>query len=293
MTPFDYNRWLFLEETQVSPDSRNMTGIKLVRMLKALQSAHSDVTVVDLGCGVGSFTSRIKQAYPDHDVIGLDISGSALELAADHHPYLMFVRGDVTDLPFADKSIDAVGGLDILEHLQDVDCTIKEIHRVLKTGGKAHFHVPCEGQPWTLWWLLWKTGLPAGDLKRKHAGHIQRFTHKGILEKFKDYGFIVVKIEYSVHIIGQLLDFLQWWATSVRRRFSIAESDTTPVHGCKPEANTAMTLNLLLGSYRLFVRFLEVVSYYETKMLRKIGLAMAVDVTLEKRQHPQRQILRR
>jgi ubiquinone/menaquinone biosynthesis C-methylase UbiE len=262
-----------------------MAGIKISRMLKALKFSGVKNKFLDLGCGVGSFTAVIRKAFPGDCVIGLDVSRKALGLAAERCGRGGFDCGDVLDLPFADVSVDAIGGFDILEHLENVDKTINEIQRALKPEGIAHFHIPCEGQPWTIWWFLWKTGLPGGDLKRKHAGHIQRFTYKGVVNKFHEHGFDVVNVEYSVHIVGQMLDLLQWWATSVRRSLSISDFEESLAPEGSLQGGSSKTVKLLFGIYRLIVRFLEVFSYYETKVFKKIGLGMAVDITLKKRSH--------
>jgi ubiquinone/menaquinone biosynthesis C-methylase UbiE len=282
MAPFDYNQHLFLEDTVINPVARNLAGIKLTRMLKALRFTDKGTIMLDLGCGVGSFTARIKEAYPDKRVIGIDVSETALALAARKSRSVAFACGDVTNLPFGEASLDAIGGFDILEHLENIDDTIREIHRALKPGGLAHFHIPCEGQPWTLWWFLWKTGLPAGDLKRKHAGHIQRFTHKGVVVKFRDHGLELVNLDYSVHIVGQILDCLQWWATSLRQDFSMGVPGSAAAPESTMKVETSVTTKFLFGIYRSIVRILEALSYYETKLLRKVDIAMAVDVTLRK-----------
>lgn len=283
MAHFDYNRHLFLEDTLFSPSSRNLTGIKMTRMLNALKYASNSITIVDLGCGVGSFTKRIKEFKPDNVVVGFDISKPALALAIQRNRQLDFVCGDVLNLPFADVSVEAISGFDILEHLENIGSTVREIHRVLKPAGMAHFHIPCEGQPWTLWWFLWKTRFPGRDLKRKHAGHVQRFTQKGILEIFSEHGFDVINIEYSVHMVGQILDFLQWWATSVRRRMSVEGTGKPVAPEDTPPGDSRASMRLIFGAYRFVVRVLEIYSYFETKIFNKLNLAMAVDVTLRKR----------
>jgi len=69
--------------------------------------------------------------------------------------------------------------------------------------------VPCEGQPLTLHWLLGRLGLGA-DLKERHAGHVQRFTHRGILDLLRKEGFLLEKVTYSMHPLGQVRDILTY-----------------------------------------------------------------------------------
>lgn len=49
---------------------------------------------------------------------------------------------DIHDLPFQDKSIDAVMSLAVLEHVREPAVVLKEVHRVLKTGGRVFSVVP-------------------------------------------------------------------------------------------------------------------------------------------------------
>ena len=52
-----------------------------------------------------------------------------------------FIVGSAHDLPFPDASIDVVFGIAILHHL-DLQLVAKEVHRVLKPGGRAIFQEP-------------------------------------------------------------------------------------------------------------------------------------------------------
>jgi SAM-dependent methyltransferase len=52
------------------------------------------------------------------------------------------VLGDGEHLPFGDGTIDLVVGTGLLEHVRDERRLLREVYRVLKPGGRAHFEVP-------------------------------------------------------------------------------------------------------------------------------------------------------
>jgi len=81
--------------------------------------ALSPQTFLDAGCGEGFVARRIINASPDIDLTGCDVSGVALEIAANANPEARFVAGSIVDLPFADRSFDVVGCFEVLEHLPD------------------------------------------------------------------------------------------------------------------------------------------------------------------------------
>lgn len=79
--------------------------------------------VVNLGSG----SERIRK-----DVINLDI-----------HPYEnVDVVGDIYSLPFADSEVEAVICDQVLEHLRDTGKAMREMRRVLKTGGLIYVATP-------------------------------------------------------------------------------------------------------------------------------------------------------
>ncbi|MBF0309557.1 MAG: class I SAM-dependent methyltransferase [Magnetococcales bacterium] len=52
------------------------------------------------------------------------------------------VVADIETLPFASASIDLIIATGLLEHVRNVETTIREFHRVLKPGGLLHVEVP-------------------------------------------------------------------------------------------------------------------------------------------------------
>lgn len=55
--------------------------------------------------------------------------------------------------PWADGSVDEVLSEHFLEHVQDYEKTILEIHRILKPGGIIFFRVPHHRTPMAVWHL--------------------------------------------------------------------------------------------------------------------------------------------
>ena len=65
-------------------------------------------SVLDCGCGVGSITSKIKEAFPDSLVLGSDVSKNAADAAAKKHKDVPFCVASSNRLPVADQSQDAL-----------------------------------------------------------------------------------------------------------------------------------------------------------------------------------------
>jgi len=89
-----------------------------------------NIIILDAGCGGGFLVNK----YIDKDcrIYGLDISFNYLKIAMEKDRASDFIQGDVSRLPFRDKSVDILICSEVLEHVGDPEEVMKEIKRVTK-----------------------------------------------------------------------------------------------------------------------------------------------------------------
>ena len=98
----------------------------------------SGMDLLDCGCGPGTITVGLAQAVNLGHVSGIDIAESQIELAKAQAAGLNnvdFRVGNIYDLPFEAAAFDAVFAHAVIEHLKTPLNAVKEIRRVLKSGG--------------------------------------------------------------------------------------------------------------------------------------------------------------
>ena len=89
--------------------------------------------VLDAGCGKGRFAVHVKSAYPEAQVVALDLATAMLRSAP---PELRRVAGSMLELPFGESAFEAVYATESLEHAVDIEAAVAELCRVLKPGGR-------------------------------------------------------------------------------------------------------------------------------------------------------------
>jgi len=96
--------------------------------------------ILDAGCGTGRHLGPLLRAR-SHP-IGLDFSSGMLEIARRNFPGVPLTLADLQrPLPFKNERFDAVLCALIGEHLNELLLALREMHRVLRVGGRLVFSV--------------------------------------------------------------------------------------------------------------------------------------------------------
>jgi SAM-dependent methyltransferase len=95
--------------------------------------------VLEIGCGVG--TDGLQFARAGADYTGVDLTEAAVGLARKNFESAgmpgEFRVSDAENLDFTDESFDMVYSHGVLHHTPDIEAAVREVHRVLKPGGRA------------------------------------------------------------------------------------------------------------------------------------------------------------
>lgn len=118
--------------------------------------------ILDLGCGTGSTTMMLKQAFPKADVIGLDLSPQMLVMsqykAQQAGLDIQWVHGIAEATEFANGEFDVVTA-SLLFHETPPSISqavLKEAYRLLKPGGQV---IILDGHQKTLRNTIWLTDI--------------------------------------------------------------------------------------------------------------------------------------
>ena len=102
-----------------------------------------DSTILDVGCGGGHAIQQLTALAPRGKVYGVDYSAASVAVATDVNAaaiaagHVDIRRGSVSNLPFAQETIDVVTAVETHYYWPDFASDLKEVGRVLKSGGRV------------------------------------------------------------------------------------------------------------------------------------------------------------
>ena len=147
-------------------------------------SACAPRMILSVGCGSGEeirFLGRFGKVY------GIDPGEDAIRFCRAAGIGEQVKRASAEQIPFPDKSFDAVFVLDVLEHVRDDERALAQIYRVLKPGGIVVVSVPAYAWLWS-----------RADM-RSH--HFRRYTRHALEEKCSRAGFTILRATYCNAIL--------------------------------------------------------------------------------------------
>lgn len=106
------------------------------KVILSLLEEDRNAKILDCGCSSGAFTLKVAEIIGTRETHGIDIAKEGVVEAKARG--IEAQQGDLNEkLPFEDESFSVVLANHVIEHLSNTDVFVKEICRVLKSGGYA------------------------------------------------------------------------------------------------------------------------------------------------------------
>ena len=173
--------------------------------------------LLDCGCGDGSKLKQCRTVRPDLRLYGCDILSGPDRAPRDVHFCVVNIGVDV--LPWPQGFFDGIILNHVLEHLADADHAVKEIHRVLKRGGKFYLSTPSKrslSYPSFKKWLNTEGG-PINFFD--DPTHIKAYSRKDLETLLQKTGFLSIKTGTVGNAVGMLAaPFLIFFGFFLRKR---------------------------------------------------------------------------
>lgn len=134
-------------EKTVREDIDKLSKSKSGRKYEALKTSNVETAynILDVGCEIGTLLRVLKQKAPQScKLTGIDVNEDSVKIAkhfiADKD--IKILHSTSEKLPFEDSMFDRVFALEVVEHLRNVETSLKEINRVMAKGGLFILSVP-------------------------------------------------------------------------------------------------------------------------------------------------------
>jgi ubiquinone/menaquinone biosynthesis C-methylase UbiE len=179
---------------------------------------------IDFGCGNGIFTEIVRQALPDWEVYGCDISTVSIENAKKRFQKCNFFVSDNESLVFPIK-FDFLFSHHVLEHVFDIKMTIKEINTYLKDEASVFYVFPCGNKDsFEQKICSLRTDGINPDMENRFfyedEGHVRRLTTEQTNILMGDHGFLLIKDFYNNQYWGAIK-----WISQLTPKFILNFTD--------------------------------------------------------------------
>ena len=154
--------------------------LDLIRRYVPLEGA----TVLDIGCGIGTYVRKLRDY--SSDVYGIDIDSARVRQGRTGTLAVAVSES----LPFADRAFDVVLLNEVIEHVRDDRETLREACRVVRPGGHVVVYAPNRLYPFETHGVYLGRRFVFGNmplvnylpdpLRRRLVPHARAYTTRGL-----------------------------------------------------------------------------------------------------------------
>lgn len=172
--------------------------------------------ILDYGCGSGSLTALLAACWPDAQVVGVDVSATAVAHARQRHPdpRLRFATLDAAFVRDAAGTFDFVFSHHVLEHVFDLDGSLAELARLLARPGRMLHVLPCGNAGSFSHWLCRRRpdGIDAAAGHRfyfEEPSHLRRLRSDELADRLAAHGVTLQAAWFGYHWLGAVRLFTE------------------------------------------------------------------------------------
>ncbi|HEY9665539.1 MAG TPA: class I SAM-dependent methyltransferase [Coleofasciculaceae cyanobacterium] len=192
-----------------------------------------DIRILDAGCGTGVGTEYLVHLNPQASVVGIDLSGGALDVAQERcrrsgADRVTFYHMSLCDAERLDGEFDLINCVGVLHHLPDPIQGIKSLAAKLAPGGLMHIFVYAELGRWEIQLMQKAIALLQGNQRGDYRDGVQvgrqlfeslpeknrlvkRERERWALENQRDANFADMyvhpqEIDYNIETLFELID---------------------------------------------------------------------------------------
>jgi ubiquinone/menaquinone biosynthesis C-methylase UbiE len=163
-----------------------LLGSRLILDIRNIVPDHA--VCLEAGCGTGRIMERLISDSSISEVIGVDFSSSALQIALirlDKEKEKINTTGlilaDIRRLPFRNEAFDVVISLGVIEHYPNPEDLLTEMRRILKRKGIIFLETPNKG--------MFGLNSTIIQIKASKYGHHDFYTSYELAGLLKSCGF--------------------------------------------------------------------------------------------------------
>lgn len=129
---FPYPRWRQLEETKFTWREQDRAALE-----------KQGATGLVAGCGTGRESCQLAAAFPDADILAIDITAASLSYALNKAEQygiknVAHIQADIMELPKLGRSFDYIHSVGVLHHMADPEQGWQTLANLLKPDGIMH-----------------------------------------------------------------------------------------------------------------------------------------------------------